>query len=74
MTDDSDLGLLAIHLSDDDDEGGGNADDSSSRAPPKRKLPRDAQSEEQFQAVRRAYTVKVENGEVRRPFSLSAFQ
>lgn len=53
-------GLFAIALSDSEDDGAVATHDAGAGAPPSRT----GQSEEEFQAVRRAYRVKVENGEV----------
>lgn len=56
-------GIFAIALSDSEDDGAA-ANDPSAGAPQSRT----GQSEEDFQAVRRTYRVKVENGEVGSPF------
>lgn len=53
-------GLFAIALSDSEDDGAVATHDAGAGAPHSRT----GQSEEEFQAVRRAYRVKVENGEV----------
>lgn len=57
-------GIFAIALSDSEDDGAA-AHDGGAGAPPSRT----GQSEDEFQAVRRAYRVKVENGEVGFPLS-----
>lgn len=68
-----DSGLFSISISDGDDSAPEAADPSKSTATTTTtttKVPgtaRVAQSEESFEAVRQAYSVKVENGEVSRP-------
>ena len=57
MADDALGGLLNISISDSDDS-------STEAATHQTKRPRDAQNEAEFQAVRQAYSVKIENGEV----------
>ncbi len=52
MSEDEDGGLFCIAISDDEGES---------------KRDRDAQTEEEFQALKTGYTVKIENGEVRAP-------
>lgn len=72
MDPDLDAGLLGIHLSDSEDSASSssNGEEPAEGNPPKRdaaeaQSDRTAQSEEEFQAVRKGYVVKVENGEVR---------
>ncbi|KAI1763813.1 hypothetical protein GGR53DRAFT_344450 [Hypoxylon sp. FL1150] len=61
MDPDLDAGLFGIHLSDSDSD----AEPAEGSQPQKSEASdRTAQSEEEFQAVRKAYVVKVENGEV----------
>ncbi|KAI2466419.1 hypothetical protein F4781DRAFT_405745 [Annulohypoxylon bovei var. microspora] len=62
-----DSGLFGIHLSDSEDSNNGS--ESAGGNPPKKQeastpADRTAQSEEEFQAVRKEYRVKVENGEI----------
>ena len=61
-------GLLNISISD--------SDESAVEDEKRNKRPRDAQNEDEFQAVRRTYSVKIENGEVgpmnREQFAISA--
>lgn len=64
MAEELDPGLLAISLSDDDDSAPEAAEPKQARIPG---TARTGQSEEEFQAVRREYRVKVENGEVSVP-------
>lgn len=68
MDPDLDPGLFGIQLSDSED--GSNDSEPAEGTRPKKgeastPVDRTAQSEEEFQAVRRGYRVKVENGEVR---------
>ncbi|KAI0179524.1 hypothetical protein GGR52DRAFT_570405 [Hypoxylon sp. FL1284] len=70
MDPDLDAGLFGIHLSDSEDGARANGDaEPAEGAPPKRddrrvSSDRTAQSEEEFEAVRKGYVVKVENGEI----------
>ena len=60
-------GIFAIALSDSEDDGAA-AQDAGAGTTTTASHSRTGQSEEEFQAVRRAYRVKVENGEVGFPF------
>ncbi|KAI0099380.1 hypothetical protein F4814DRAFT_112840 [Daldinia grandis] len=67
MDPDLDSGLFSIQLSDSED--GSNGSESAEGTRPKKgeastPVDRTAQSEEEFQAVRREYRVKVENGQI----------
>ncbi|XXH04209.1 hypothetical protein Hte_010623 [Hypoxylon texense] len=70
MDPDLDAGLFGIHLSDSEDgASSSNGAEPAEGHPPKRdaaEAPSDrtAQSEEEFQAVRKEYVVKIENGEI----------
>ncbi|KAI1184416.1 hypothetical protein F5B17DRAFT_82915 [Nemania serpens] len=65
VTDDLDSGLLAITLSDSDSEFGDSATAPATATKKTSSLEaRTAQSEADFRAVKQAYRVKVENGEV----------
>ncbi|KAF3058177.1 hypothetical protein GL218_05268 [Daldinia childiae] len=68
MDPDLDSGLFGIQLSDSED-GSNDSEPAEGTRPPKKgesstPVDRTAQSEEEFQAVRREYRVKVENGEI----------
>lgn len=68
MDPDLDAGLFDIHLSDSED-GANDAEPAEGGQPQRQEAEapadRTAQSEEEFQSVRKGYVVKVENGEVR---------
>lgn len=57
-------GLFDIHLSDSEDNNDDPAEGSSNSSASRTPADRTAQSEEEFRAVKAAYRVKVENGEV----------
>ncbi|KAI6084640.1 hypothetical protein F4821DRAFT_242371 [Hypoxylon rubiginosum] len=67
MDPDLDAGLFDIHLSDSED-GANDAEPAEGGQPQRQEAEapadRTAQSEEEFQSVRKGYVVKVENGEV----------
>jgi hypothetical protein len=67
MAEELDPGFLAISISDDDDSAAEAAEPKQARIPG---TARTGQSEEDFQAVRRTYRVKIENGEVSLPYPL----
>ncbi|KAI2606436.1 uncharacterized protein GGS25DRAFT_390399 [Hypoxylon fragiforme] len=57
-------GLFDIHLSDSEDNNDEPAEGSSNSSASRTPADRTAQSEEEFRAVKAAYRVKVENGEI----------
>ena len=71
MDSDLDSGLFGIQLSDSEDSN--NESEPAEGNPPKKQetgatTDRTAQTEEEFQTVRREYRVKIENGEVCVPY------